>query len=155
VFTNLTLAKKLFRRYKNKIVLPLDLLAGNKIDQHALIELIDLETKHHINKRWKFLDIGPKTVANYLVEIKKAQTIFFNGPMGVFEIDKFAFGTKKIAEAIARSKATTVIGGGDTEVVADKYKIAGKISHISTGGGASLEFLAGKELPALHNIIKK
>lgn len=149
-----TLAKKLYKRYKNKIVLPVDLLAGNKIDQHALTELIDLESKHHINARWKFLDIGPKTIANYLVEIKKAKTIFFNGPMGVFEIDKFAFGTKKIAEAIARSKAITVIGGGDTEVVADKYNIADKISHISTGGGASLEFLAGKELPALKNIKK-
>jgi len=149
------LAKKLYRKYKNKILLPKDLLAANKIDPHALVEIIDLEQGEKINKRWLFLDIGPKTIANYLVQIKRAKTIFFNGPMGVFEIDKFAFGTKKVAEAVARSKGITVIGGGDTEVVADKYKIADKISHISTGGGASLEFLAGRELPALKNIIKK
>ncbi len=86
--------------------------------------------------------------------IKKAKTIFWNGPMGVFEIDKFAFGTKKVSEAVARAKATTVVGGGDTEVIAAKYKLEDKFDHISTGGGASLEFLAGKELSALKNIIK-
>ncbi|MFA5022007.1 MAG: phosphoglycerate kinase [Patescibacteria group bacterium] len=148
-------AKKLYKKYKNKIILPLDLVAANKIDPHALVETIDLSDKEKIRDHWLFLDIGPKTIANYLAEIKRAKTIFFNGPMGVFEIDKFAFGTKKIAEAVARSKAITVIGGGDTEVVAAKYHIEDKISHISTGGGASLEFLAGKELPALKYIIKK
>ncbi|MFA6254499.1 MAG: phosphoglycerate kinase [Patescibacteria group bacterium] len=149
------LAKRLLKRYKSKIILPVDLLAGNKIDEHSLVELVDLENHEVINKRWLFLDIGPKTVANYLAEIKKAKTIFWNGPMGVFEIDKFAFGTKKVSEAVARAKATTVIGGGDTEVIAAKYKLEDKFDHISTGGGASLEFLAGKELPALKNIINK
>ena len=149
------LAKKIYQHYKNKIILPIDLVAGNKIDQHALIELVDLENHERINPRWLFLDIGPKTIAHYLVAIKKAKTIFWNGPMGVFEIEKFAFGTKKIAEAIARNqKAITVVGGGDTEMVLHKYKLEGKFSHVSTGGGASLEFLAGRELPALKNIIK-
>ncbi len=148
------LAKKIYCRNKNKIVLPVDMLAGNKIDQHALVEVVDLENKEVINKRWKFLDIGPKSITNFLVEIKRAKTIFWNGPMGVFEIDKFAFGTKKIAEAVGRAKTITVVGGGDTEVVVDKYKLEGKITHISTGGGASLEFLSGKELPALKNIKK-
>ncbi|MFA6409949.1 MAG: phosphoglycerate kinase [Candidatus Buchananbacteria bacterium] len=149
------LAADLYRKNKDKIILPVDLIAGNKIDPHALVETIDLEKGQKIDSRWLFLDIGPKTIANYLVAIKRANTIFFNGPMGVFEMDKFSFGTKKIAEAVARSKGITVIGGGDTEVVAAKYKIEDKISHISTGGGASLEFLAGKELPALKSIIKK
>ncbi|MFA6215641.1 MAG: phosphoglycerate kinase [Patescibacteria group bacterium] len=148
------LAKKLYRKYKEKIILPVDFLAGNKIDQHSLIEVVDLENKQVIKAHWKFLDIGPKTVADYLVAIKKAKTIFWNGPMGVFEIDKFAFGTKKIAEAVGRSKAITIVGGGDTETVVAKYKLEGKISHVSTGGGASLEFLAGKELPALKDIKK-
>ena len=148
-------AKRLYEKYKSKIILPVDLVAGNKIDQHALVEIVDLEKKEKIDRRWKFLDIGPKTVACYLVEIKKAKTIFWNGPMGVFEIEKFAFGTRKIAQAVARSKATTVIGGGDTEVVAVKYKLEDSFSHISTGGGASLEFLSGQELPALKNIISK
>ena len=149
------LAANIYQHNKSKIMIPVDFLAGNKIDQHALVEHIDLAKKEKIHERWMFLDIGPHTIANYLAQIKKAKTIFWNGPMGVFEIDKFAFGTKKIAEAVSRSKAISVIGGGDTEVVADKYKIADKISHISTGGGASLEFLSGKALPALKNIIKK
>lgn len=148
-------ARRLLKRYKNKIMLPVDLVAGNKIDKNSLIEVIDLEKKEKINKRWKFLDIGPHTIANYLSEIKKARTIFFNGPMGVFEIEKFAFGTKKIAQAVARAKATTIIGGGDTEIVAAKYNLEKKFNHISTGGGASMEFLAGKELPALKAMIKK
>lgn len=149
-----TEARRLLKRYKNKIILPLDMLAGNKIDQHALIEIVDFENKEEINKRWKFLDIGPKTIKNFLAEIKSAKTIFFNGPMGVFEIDKFALGTKKIAQGIARAKATTVLGGGDTEVVVDKYNLAKKFSHVSTGGGASMAFIAGKELPVLKKLIK-
>jgi phosphoglycerate kinase len=149
------LARKIYKRNKSKIILPVDLVAGNKINQHALVEVVDLEKKERINKNWKFLDLGPKTIANYLAEIKKAKTIFWNGPMGVFEIDKFALGTKKIAQAIGRSRATSVVGGGDTEIVVSSYKLEGKISHVSTGGGASLEFLAGKELPALKYIIKE
>lgn len=148
------LAKRIYRRNKAKIILPIDLIAGNKIDQHALVEQVDLENKEKINKYWKFLDIGPKTIANYLKEIKKAKTIFWNGPMGVFEINKFALGTKKIAQAVAKSKATSVIGGGDTEVVAEKYNLEKKFSHVSTGGGASLEFLAGGELPVLKFLKK-
>jgi 3-phosphoglycerate kinase len=149
------LARKIYKRNKSKIILPVDLVAGNKINKHALVEVVDLEKKERINKNWKFLDLGPKTIANYLAEIKKAKTIFWNGPMGVFEIDKFALGTKKIAQAIGRSRATSVVGGGDTEIVVSSYKLEGKISHVSTGGGASLEFLAGKELPALKYIIKE
>ncbi len=148
------MAASIIKKNKIKIFVPVDLIAANKIDQNAVVELIDLEDGQNINKNWKFLDIGPKTIANYLAEIKKAKTIFFNGPMGVFEIDKFAFGTRKIAEAVARSKATSVIGGGDTEVIAAKYGLEKKFSHISTGGGASLDFLSGKELPALKNLKK-
>ncbi|MFA6321889.1 MAG: phosphoglycerate kinase [Candidatus Buchananbacteria bacterium] len=147
-------AKDLLKHHKQKIVLPVDMLSGNKIDQHSLVEMVDLQNHQKIDKRWMFLDIGPKTIANYLFELKQAKTIFWNGPMGVFEIDKFAFGTRKIAEAVARSKAMSVIGGGDTEMVVAKYKLEGKFSHISTGGGASLELMSGKILPALKNIIK-
>jgi phosphoglycerate kinase len=147
-------AQHLLRVDKDKLVIPVDMLSGNKIDENALVELVDLEKGQNIDKRWLFLDIGPKTVANYLVELKKARTIFWNGPMGVFEERKFAFGTKKIAEAVARSQAVSVIGGGDTEIVVAKYRLEGKFTHVSTGGGASLEFLSGKELPALKNILK-
>lgn len=147
-------ARKLLKRYKNKIVLPVDMLAGNKIDQHALVEIVDFENKEKINKRWKFLDIGPKTIKNYLAEIAQAKTIFFNGPMGVFEIEKFGLGTKRIAKAIANSKALTVIGGGDTEMVVDKYNLAKKFNHVSTGGGAAMAFVAGEELPVLKKLTK-
>jgi len=149
------MAKQLLKRYGSKIVLPIDLIAGNRIDAHALMEVVDLSAGEKINKQWKFLDIGPKTIKTFLPLIKSAKTIFWNGPMGVFEIDRFSNGTEKIARAIGRSKATSVVGGGDTEVVVNKYHLEGKFSHLSTGGGASLEFLAGKELPALKYIIKK
>lgn len=148
------ITKKLLKEKRNKLVLPVDMLAASKIDDNAQIEIIDLKAKQTIKKSWMYLDIGPTTVANYLAEIKKAKTIFWNGPMGYFEINKFAFATRKIAEAVARSKADSVIGGGDTEIVVSKYKLEGKFTHVSTGGGASLEFLSGKELPALKNIIK-
>jgi len=148
------LAKKIYQKNKNKIILPKDLLAANKIDPHALVEIINLDHHEKIDKNWTFLDIGPATIAEYLFYIKKAKTIFWNGPMGVFEIDKFAFGTKKIAQAVARSRAISVVGGGDTEVVVQKYKLEGKFTHVSTGGGASLEFLSGKGLPALKYLIK-
>jgi len=149
------LAKKLLKRYKNKFVLPIDLLATNNLEKHGLVELIDLSEKMSINKSWLFVDIGPKTINEFTKILKKAKTIFWNGPMGVFEIDKFAIGTKKIAQAIASNKNTTIVGGGDTEAVLVQYQLEKKFSHVSTGGGASLEFLAGKHLPALKNIIKK
>jgi len=148
------LARKIYQRHKNKIVLPTDFISANKMDQGALVEMVDAKQNQKINPRFMFLDIGPGTIARYLTEIKKAKTIFWNGPMGVFEINKFAFGTKKIAEAVARSQSVSVLGGGDTESVVKKYNLEGKFSYVSTGGGASLEFLAGRELPALKNIQK-
>lgn len=150
-----TIAKKLLKKHGKKIVLPTDFLAASKMDQGAQTEVVTLTEGDRINKRWMFLDIGPHTIANYMKEIKGAKTIFFNGPMGVFEMQKFEFGTKKVAQAIARAKATTVVGGGDTEMVLDKYKLSGKFNHVSTGGGASLEYLAGHDLPALKDLISK
>lgn len=147
-------AKKLLKKYPEKIVLPVDMIAGNKINQSALVEVVDFSTGGKIHKRWKFLDIGPKTIENYLAEVKKAKTIFFNGPMGVTEIDKFASGSKKLAQAVARSKAITVLGGGDTELLAQRYNLIKKYNHVSTGGGASMAFVAGETLPVLKKLIK-
>jgi phosphoglycerate kinase len=95
------------------------------------------------------VDIGPKTIALYTDALKKAKTIVWNGPMGVFEKDQFAEGTKKMAEAIAASSAVSVIGGGDSAAAAQKFGVQDRISHISTGGGASLEYLEGKVLPGI------
>ena len=149
------LAKRLLKRWGKKIIIPQDLIAANSIDQHAVTELIDLTIGDRIDKRWKFLDIGPRTVATFLSHIKSAKTIFWNGPMGVFEINLFSFGTKKIASAVARSQAVSVIGGGDTEVVATAYGLENAFTHVSTGGGASLEYLAAGKLPALEHILVK
>jgi phosphoglycerate kinase len=101
------------------------------------------------------LDIGPKTVEKYSAIIARARTIFWNGPMGVFEIDTFSKGTKKIAEAVANSEAFSIVGGGDSVAAVYKSGVSDKISHISTGGGASLEFIANETLPGIEALTEK
>ena len=92
------------------------------------------------------LDIGPKTAAKYAEVIKNSKLIIWNGPMGVFEMDTFANGTKTVADAMAETAGYTIIGGGDSAAAVEKFDVADKMDHISTGGGASLEFMEGKEL---------
>jgi phosphoglycerate kinase len=102
-----------------------------------------------ITEGWQAVDIGRETIAQYKVEIGKAKTILWNGPVGVFEIPDFATGTKELAEALAASSAKTIIGGGDSVTAVKQFGLAGKMTFISTGGGASLELLEGKELPGV------
>jgi 3-phosphoglycerate kinase len=147
-------AAALLKKYPKKIIIPFDAVAAEKPIAKTKKEIVDFTLKQNIKPSYKFLDIGPRTIAEYLVIIAKAKTIFFNGPMGMFEIKPFDFGTKKIAEAIARSKSVSVIGGGDTEQVVGTYKLEGKFSHVSTGGGASLEVISGKALPAIEAVKK-
>lgn len=132
--------------------LPVDHVIGDKFDANAKTKTVD---KMGILDGWMGMDIGPKTIANYEKVIKNAATIVWNGPMGVFEFDKFASGTMAIAKAVSKSKARTVVGGGDSIAAINKAKVEDKITHVSTGGGASLEFLEGKKLPGVVALLKE
>lgn len=126
--------------------LPTDCLVADKFDPTASIRVVPVT---EIPREWQGVDIGPQTYEQFAGEIKRAKTVVWNGPVGVFEIDKFAEGTKKIAQLLAGLDATTIIGGGDTAAAVNQYGLANKMTHVSTGGGASLEFLEGKELPGI------
>jgi len=129
------------------VVLPTDAIVAQKISPTAKIEIKKIGKIDHADN---ILDIGPQTVAQFVKIIEKAGTIIWNGPMGLFELDQFAQGSKAVAEAIAESKAYSLVGGGDTIAVCDKFQIKPeKFSHVSTGGGAMIEFLEGKILPGI------
>ncbi|MDO8571640.1 MAG: phosphoglycerate kinase [bacterium] len=137
-----------------KLVLPLDLVAAPKIEKSAETKIVEITEEGTLPWNWMYLDIGPKTLELYSKIILKSKTVFWNGPMGYFELDAFGEGTKGVAHAIAKSKALSVIGGGDTESIVKKYKLAKAFNHVSTGGGALLEFLSGKELPVMKYLKK-
>lgn len=128
-----------------KFMLPIDNIIADKFDNAAVIKTVG----HEIPDNWMALDIGPKTVALYSDEIKSAKTIVWNGPMGCFEMPNFANGTMSICKAVAESGAISVIGGGDSVSAVNQSGLASKMTHVSTGGGASLEFLEGKSLPGV------
>jgi len=132
------------------IILPVDYLCADRFDANAATRAADDSTG--IPKGWMGLDGGPKSIALFTAAIRRAKTIIWNGPSGVFEFEKFAGSTRAMAEAIAEATAhgaTTVVGGGDTATAAKKFKVADKVTHCSTGGGASLEYLEGKVLPGV------
>jgi len=114
-----------------------------------------LSREHGVSEGWQAVDIGSATIALFQEEIAKAKTILWNGPPGIFEISDFAEGTTAIAEALAKSAATTIIGGGDSVTAIKQAGLADKMTFISTGGGASLELLEGKELPGVAALTDK
>jgi 3-phosphoglycerate kinase len=147
----LDLCRELLRKGEAKgvrILLPQDHIAATRIDPNITIRII--RPGEDIPGEMIGLDIGPETVAQYQNEIARAKLIFWNGPMGVFEVDAFAGGTMEIAAAVAASPATTIVGGGDSIAAVHKAGVSDRISHISTGGGAALEFLAGDKLPGIE-----
>ena len=139
-------AKALVEAKNPKLVLPVDCLVADKFDASAQTKIVPVNA---IPSGWMGLDIGPKTIEIFRKEIAQAATIVWNGPVGVFEIDAFAKGTIAVAQALAESKAITIIGGGDSAAAVKKFGLEAKMSHISTGGGASLEFLEGRVLPGI------
>ena len=133
-----------------ELIFPIDFIAADKFAPDANTQPADLGTG--IPDGWEGLDAGPKSIELYRNAILSSKTIVWNGPAGVFEFDKFATATKAMADAIAEATAkgaTTIVGGGDTATAAKKFKVADKVTHCSTGGGASLEFLEGKALPGV------
>ena len=128
-----------------KLLLPVDNVAADKFDAAAATRVVG----NDIPAGWMALDIGPKTTALYAAAIQGAKTVVWNGPMGCFEMKPFAAGTLGVCQAVADSGATSIIGGGDSVSAVNKSGLAAKMTHISTGGGASLEFLEGKELPGV------
>lgn len=138
---------------KIKIILPVDFVCSKSLDDESGAEIIKLDK---LTGEYMGLDIGPKTVKLFKKHIKKAKTIVWNGPMGVYEKEMFKNGTKSVAEMIARNKrCTSVVGGGDVVSAVEEFELQDYFSHISTGGGASLKLLEGKELPAISAISEK
>ncbi|MEK3899822.1 MULTISPECIES: phosphoglycerate kinase [unclassified Paenibacillus] len=141
-------AKKLGKNF----VLPVDVVVADKFGADANTKIVDAT---EIPADWEGLDIGPKTREIYADIIKNSKLVVWNGPMGVFEIDIFAEGTKAVAQACATTEGYTVIGGGDSAAAAEKFHLADQMDHISTGGGASLEFMEGKALPGVEALNDK
>ena len=135
-----------------KLLLPIDTVIADAFDPNANSQVV---ASGEIPDGWQGLDIGPKTVELYCDAVKDAGTVIWNGPMGVFEFAKFAKGTEAVAEALSKTSAITIIGGGDSAAAVQQLGYADKMTHISTGGGASLEFMEGKELPGVACLLDK
>lgn len=149
---SLETAKTLLAKFGDKLFLPVDAVIADKFDAEANTQIVDVDK---IPAGWRMLDVGPKTIAAYKVTLSDAKLVVWNGPVGVFEMPKFAEGTFALAHILAESKAITVIGGGDSASAVKKAGVAKQMTHVSTGGGASLEFLEGKELPGVAALLDK
>jgi len=150
----LDLAKSILEQAKSlkkEIILPIDNLVVDKIEPNSKTEIVGEE----IPEGKIAVDIGPKTIKLFEDKLKSAKTIVWNGPLGIFEMDAFSQGTREIANFVSDLKATTIIGGGDTAAAIMKFKLESKMTHISTGGGASLEYLEGKVLPGVASLTDK
>jgi phosphoglycerate kinase len=145
-------AKTIMSKAGSKLVLPVDAVIADKFEAEAASRVVDADK---IPAGWRMMDIGPKSIELFKSSLQGAKLIVWNGPMGVFEMPKFAEGTFAIAKLLAESGATTVIGGGDSASAVKKAGVAKQMTHVSTGGGASLEFLEGKELPGVAALLDK
>jgi phosphoglycerate kinase len=143
----LEVAAALLKQGASKLFLPVDVVIADRVDARALHSTVAVDA---VPSSWRIVDIGPRTVQRFTELLRGAQTVVWNGPMGVFELAPFAVGTFAIARAVAALPgATTVVGGGDSAAAVEQVGVAERITHVSTGGGASLEFLEGKVLPGV------
>ncbi len=145
-------ARELLQESKGKLRLPVDVVIADSMEPTAAIKTMSMSP---VPDGWRILDIGPETVASFAKVIAGAGTVVWNGPMGVFEDPRFANGTFGLAKSVAESKATSIIGGGDSVAAVNKAGLSEKITHISTGGGASLEMLEGLTLPGVAALLDK
>ncbi len=145
-------AKDILKSKGDRLLLPTDVVVGDKFDAGAACKVVAVEA---IPAGWRAMDIGPKTIEAFSKALKGARLIVWNGPMGVFEFPAFAAGTQAIARAVADAGGTSVIGGGDSVAAVKQAGVADRITHISTGGGASLEFLEGQTLPGVAALLDK
>lgn len=151
----LDLAISLLKKAEEKnvnLLLPVDTVVGREFKKDTESKIVK---STEIPQHWQGFDIGPESIKLFTEEIKKAKTIVWNGPLGLFEFDQFAVGTNAIAKALADVDAVTIIGGGDSAAAIEKAGLSSKMSHVSTGGGASLEFLEGKKLPGIECLLDK
>jgi len=145
-------AKEFMTQYADKLVLPIDVVAADSFSDMASTMMCNPED---IKEGWQALDIGTKTIALFADHIKRAGTVFWNGPLGVFELENFMRGTMRIAQAVADCTGFTIVGGGDSVAAIAKAGVEDSINHVSTGGGASLEFLGGEVLPGIDALAGK
>jgi len=145
-------AKSIMGKAGDKLILPVDAVIADKFDAEANSRVVDVDK---VPAGWRVMDVGPKTLELYKSALSGAKLVVWNGPVGVFEMPKFAEGTFAVARLLAASGATTVIGGGDSASAVKKAGVAKQMTHVSTGGGASLEFLEGKELPGVAALLDK
>lgn len=149
---SIEIAKSIMAKAGDKLILPVDFIVADKFDAEANSHVVDAD---NIPTGWRAMDIGPKSLELFRKALHGARLVVWNGPVGVFEMPKFAEGTYAIAKLLAASKATTVIGGGDSASAVKKAGVAKQMTHVSTGGGASLEFLEGKVLPGVAALLDK
>ena len=151
----LDLAAKLMQRATKRklpLILPVDVTVAAELSAEAEYNIVAVEK---IPLQWRIVDIGPKTINNFSRELRRCQTIFWNGPMGVYEIARFAQGTEAMAKLLAELEATTIIGGGSTAEIVTELKLADKMTFVSTGGGAALRFLSGEKLPGIEALLNR
>lgn len=150
--SSLDTAKEILKKAGDKLILPVDAVLADRFDPEANTQVVDVDK---IPPGWRMMDVGPKTLELYKQALNGAKLIVWNGPVGVFEMPKFAEGTFALAQMLADSGVTTVIGGGDSASAVKKAGVAKQMTHISTGGGASLEYLEGKDLPGVAALMDK